>query len=46
MHLMSKEIDTIITGINTNITAGAEIRRQSGSHLGLSEGSHVVHQRV
>ena len=46
MHLISKELETIVTGINSNITVGAGTLRQSGSHVGFSEWAHMVHQHV
>lgn len=46
MHIMSQELETIVIGINSNITAGAGTLRQSGSHMGFSKWTHMVRQHV
>lgn len=46
MRIMSKELETIVTSINSNITAGAGTLRQSGSHVGFSKWTYMVRQHV
>lgn len=46
IHLMYREGPLLSQVSTLNMTIGVVILRQSGNHLGLSIGPHVVHQRI